>query len=102
MFRWRAHSEEGRSVGAEPAAATAVAAEVMQALATTAGQADPYPHYARLRTIGPAVTGPDDVVVVVGHRACVSSCATTGWPSPPGLLSPPPGIPTGNPARHCG
>jgi cytochrome P450 len=59
-------------VGAEPAAATAVAAEVMQALATTAGKADPYAHYARLRTIGPAVTGPDDVVLVVGHRACVS------------------------------
>ncbi|HEX5534845.1 MAG TPA: hypothetical protein VFX33_13980 [Actinomycetales bacterium] len=40
-------------MGAEPTTATAVAAEVMQALPTPAGQADPYPHYARLRALGP-------------------------------------------------
>jgi hypothetical protein len=89
-------------MGVEPVAATAVTAEVMAALATPAGQADPYPHYARLRAIGPAVTGPGDVVVVVGHRPVCLSCETTGWPSPPGLLSPPPVTPTGAPARHCG
>lgn len=72
-------------MGTEPATATAVVAEVMQALATPAGQADPYPHYARLRAIGPAVTGPDDVVVVVGHRACVSVLRDHRLAKSPGL-----------------
>lgn len=46
-------TEGARPMGAEPTTATAVAAEVMQALPTPAGQADPYPHYARLRALGP-------------------------------------------------
>jgi cytochrome P450 len=72
-------------MGVEPVAATAVTAEVMAALATPAGQADPYPHYARLRAIGPAVTGPGDVVVVVGHRACVSVLRDHRLAKSPGL-----------------
>ncbi len=72
-------------MGAESTAATAVAAEVLQALATPAGGADPYSHYARLRAIGPAVTGPDDVVVVVGHPACVSVLRDHRLAKSPGL-----------------
>lgn len=56
----------------EPAKSTVVA-EVMHALASPAGQADPYPHYARLRAFGPAVTAPDGAVVVTGYRACAAA-----------------------------
>lgn len=45
-----------------------LALEVLSALATPAGQADPYPHYARLRAAGPVVQGPDGGVVVTGYR----------------------------------
>jgi cytochrome P450 len=70
---------------AAPAAQTAAVAEVLQLLATPAGQSDPYPHYARLRAMGPVVTGPDDVVVVVGHRACVSVLRDHRLTKSPGL-----------------
>lgn len=44
--------------------------EVLAALSTPAGQADPYPHYARLLASGPAGVAPDGSLVVAGYRAC--------------------------------
>jgi cytochrome P450 len=44
--------------------------EVLTALATPGGRADPYPLYQRLRAIGPAVTAPDGTLVVTGYREC--------------------------------
>src|SRR5215212_3501476 len=46
--------------------------ELVAALRTPAGQADPYPVYARLRALGPAVTGPDGTLYVSGYRACTT------------------------------
>jgi cytochrome P450 len=48
---------------------TAVA-DLMAELAAPAGQADPYPSYARLRRLGPALAGPDDALIVTGYREC--------------------------------
>jgi cytochrome P450 len=48
---------------------TAVPA-LMAELAAPAGQADPYPVYARLRRLGPAVAGPGDALIVSGYREC--------------------------------
>ena len=48
---------------------TAVPA-LMAELAAPSGQADPYPIYARLRRLGPAVAGPGDALVVCGYREC--------------------------------
>jgi cytochrome P450 len=45
---------------------------LMGQLATPAGQADPYPIYARLRDLGDAVAMPDGTVVVTGYRVCSS------------------------------
>src|SRR5215467_3266515 len=44
--------------------------DVLTALATPVGRADPYPLYERLRAIGPAVTAPDGTLVVTGYREC--------------------------------
>ena len=44
--------------------------EVLTALATPEGRADPYPLYERLRAIGPAATAPDGALVVTGYREC--------------------------------
>jgi cytochrome P450 len=53
-----------------PLADPAVVAEVLAALMSPDGQADPYPHYARLLAAGPAGVGPDGTMVVAGYRAC--------------------------------
>ncbi|WP_020666105.1 cytochrome P450 [Amycolatopsis nigrescens] len=45
-----------------------VAAAALAALNTAEGKADPYPHYARLRALGPAVTSADGMLVVTGYR----------------------------------
>src|SRR5262250_3194893 len=47
-----------------------IAGEVLSALATPEGRANPYPLYQRLRAIGPAVTAPDGTLVVTGYREC--------------------------------
>src|SRR5262249_42106183 len=47
-----------------------VVGEVLGALATPEGRADPYPLYRRLRAIGPAATAPDGTLVVTGYREC--------------------------------
>jgi len=47
-----------------------IVGEVLAALATPEGRADPYPLYERLRTIGPAATAPDGTMVVTGYREC--------------------------------
>lgn len=47
-----------------------VVGEVMTQLTTPAGQADPYPHYARLHALGAAGVAPDGTMVVAGYRAC--------------------------------
>jgi cytochrome P450 len=56
------------------AAGPEVVGRVLTALTTPAGQADPYPHYARLLAEGPpgmaAGTAPDGSLVVAGYRAC--------------------------------
>jgi cytochrome P450 len=44
----------------------------MAELATPAGQADPYPVYARLRAHGDPLTGPDDSLIVTGYRHCAA------------------------------
>jgi cytochrome P450 len=44
----------------------------MTALAGPAGQADPYPHYARLRELGPAGHLPDGLLVISGYRLCAA------------------------------
>jgi len=59
-------------MAAGTAAESPVVAEVMATLASPAGQVDPYPHYARLRAFGPAVTAPDGAAVAVGYRACAA------------------------------
>jgi cytochrome P450 len=48
----------------------AVVGDVLAALGTPEGQADPYPHYARLHELGPAGVAPDGTMVVAGYRAC--------------------------------
>jgi cytochrome P450 len=45
-------------------------ATLMGELATPAGQADPYPVYARMHELGEAVAAPDGTVIVTGYRAC--------------------------------
>jgi cytochrome P450 len=45
-------------------------AELMGELATAAGQADPYPTYARMHRLGEAVAAPDGTIVVTGYQAC--------------------------------
>lgn len=47
-------------------------AEVLATLASPAGEADPYPHYARLREAGPVLVGPGGSLVVTGYRACAA------------------------------
>src|SRR5215475_12756698 len=47
-----------------------VAGEVLAALATPEGRANPYPLYRRLRAIGPTATAPDGTLVVTGYREC--------------------------------
>ena len=44
--------------------------DVLTALATPEGRADPYPLYERLRAVGPAVTAPDGTLVITGYREC--------------------------------
>lgn len=46
------------------------AAEALAALGTPEGKVDPYPHYARLRSLGPAVTAPDGTLMLTGYRQC--------------------------------
>jgi cytochrome P450 len=46
--------------------------EVLATLASPAGEADPYPHYARLRAAGPVLVGPGESLVVTGYRACAT------------------------------
>jgi cytochrome P450 len=58
--------ETFHSVTAEPTSVSTVMAQ----LASPAGQADPYPVYARLRELGDAVVGPDDSLIVSGYREC--------------------------------
>jgi cytochrome P450 len=45
-------------------------ADLLAELATPAGQADPYPVYARLRRLGRALPGPGDALVVTGYAEC--------------------------------
>lgn len=47
-----------------------VVGEILAVLTTPAGQADPYPHYARLHALGAAGVAPDGTMVVAGYRAC--------------------------------
>ena len=49
-----------------------MAGEVLAALTAPDGQADPYPRYERLRALGPAVTGPDGVLIVTGYLECLA------------------------------
>ncbi|HLN77163.1 MAG TPA: cytochrome P450 [Nocardioidaceae bacterium] len=72
-------------MAADPTAESAVVAEVMAALASGAGQAHPYPHYARLRALGPTVTAPDGALLVVGHRACSALLRDHRLTKSPGL-----------------
>ncbi len=44
--------------------------ELLAELATPDGQANPYPIYARLRTLGDSVIAPDGALVVTGYRPC--------------------------------
>jgi len=44
----------------------------LAALATPAGQHNPYPHYARLHTLAPAAVGPDGALVVAGYHHCAA------------------------------
>jgi cytochrome P450 len=45
-------------------------ARTLAALATPAGQRDPYPLYARLHSVAPAAVGPDGALVVAGYAQC--------------------------------
>src|SRR5262245_44638962 len=47
-----------------------IVGEVLDALATPEGRADPYPLYQRLRAIGPTATAPDGTLAVTGYREC--------------------------------
>jgi cytochrome P450 len=62
----RAAAETGSAAG------TPVAAAVLAALASPAGRRNPYPHYAALRALGPAVYAPDGSLVVSGYRQCAA------------------------------
>ena len=44
----------------------------LAALATRAGQHNPYPHYARLHALAPAAVGPDGALVVAGYQQCAA------------------------------
>lgn len=48
-------------------AAAEVIAEVREAMYSDSGRLDPYPHYARLRELGPIVTAPDGLVLITGY-----------------------------------
>jgi cytochrome P450 len=47
-----------------------VVVAAMTALTGPKGQVDPYPHYARLRALGPAAEMPDGTLVLSGYRLC--------------------------------
>jgi cytochrome P450 len=56
--------------------------DVVAALGTPPGQAQPYPRYQELRAHGPAVTGPDGTLFVTGYDACLAILhATSGCAS---------------------
>lgn len=73
----------------------------MTALAGPAGQADPYPHYSRLREFGAAAHLPDGTLVISGYRLCaavlrdhrfrkdpesvLTMCGYPNWRERPGL-----------------
>jgi cytochrome P450 len=44
--------------------------QLMAALATPNGQADPYPIYARMHRLGEAMAAADGTIVVTGYQAC--------------------------------
>lgn len=54
------------------AAARDVVGEVLVALSAPEGQADPYPHYARLHELGPSAVAPDNRMVISGYRQCAA------------------------------
>ena len=46
--------------------------EVLAVLAGPEGRSDPYPHYERLRGLGPVALGPDGTLVATGYRVCAA------------------------------
>jgi cytochrome P450 len=61
-------------------------ASLMGELAGPAGEADPYPIYARLRGLGDVVATPDGTVVVTGYRACSAVLRDNRLRKHPGAL----------------
>lgn len=61
-------------------------ATLMGELATPAGQADPYPTYARMHELGEAVAGPDGTVIVTGYRACSAVIRDNSLRKSPGAV----------------
>ena len=51
---------------------TAAVAGILAQLASKDGQRDPYPLYAQLRALGPALIGPDGTLVAVGYAHCAA------------------------------
>ncbi|HEY2769965.1 MAG TPA: cytochrome P450 [Solirubrobacteraceae bacterium] len=60
--------------------------ELMGELGSPAGQADPYPVYERLRAMGDVVSGPDDALLVTGHRQCAALLRDNRLRKSPGRL----------------
>jgi cytochrome P450 len=63
-----------------------VIGEALIALGTAEGQADPYPHYARLRELGPSVVAPDNRMVISGYRQCAAYLRDTRLRKEPNQL----------------
>ena len=61
--------DANRQIGDGGESAEAVAGEVLAGLFSSAGRADPYPLYERIRSFGPAVTTPDGTMLVSGYTA---------------------------------
>ena len=76
--------------------------EVLAVLAGPKGRSDPYPHYERLRGLGPAALGPDGTLLASGYRVCGPCCAITGSARRPNGCCPARDTPTGWTIPRCG
>ena len=63
----------------ETDAGPAAAAEILAALGTPEGSANPYPHYARLRQINPVLVQATGPVYVTGYRECLEVIREPGF-----------------------
>ncbi|MEV5375040.1 cytochrome P450 [Streptomyces nondiastaticus] len=59
---------------------------VTELLTNPAAQADPYPTYQRMHAFGPAITGPDGELVIIGYRLADGALRDTRLPKQVGEM----------------